>query len=315
VKRKILVTGGAGFIGSNIAEELVKKGKSVVVLDDLSTGFLSHLKSVKKDIHFIKGDIRNPSTVKKALKRVDIVIHQAAIRSVPKSVDDPFLSNSVNVTGTLVLLDQSLRQGVRRFVCASSSSVYGDVHKFPQTESDKLHPLSPYGASKLVGEHYCSCYFHNFGLQTVSLRYFNVYGPHQNPESKYSAVVPAFISCLRNGKKPVIDGTGKQSRDFTYVKDVVSANLRSAFASSRVAGETFNVAGGKEVSVLQILRDLAKIMRVRAQLRFGPSRKGDAMRTYASISKAQRLLGWKPQFTLDQGLKRTVAWFEEKPSL
>ena len=309
MKKTILVTGGAGFIGSNIVEALVKKNHRVVVLDDFSTGFMSHLKPFLSKLKLVRGDIRDPHIVHRAMKGVEIVIHQAAIRSVPKSVDNPFLSHSVNATGTLILLHEAMRQKIKRFVYASSSSAYGDVENFPQKEGDPVKPLSPYGASKLVGEHYCYCYFQNCGLKTVALRYFNVYGPRQNPESKYSAVVPAFIDKIKKGHSPTIDGTGKQSRDFTFVKDVVAANLRAAFGHQRAAGQVFNIAGGKDYSVLDTLRILSGELGAKPEPRFGPKRKGDADRTCADITKARSLLGWKPRVSFPQGLKETVRWF------
>jgi len=310
-KKSILVTGGAGFIGSNIVEELVRLKKPVVVLDDFSSGLKENIKPFLSKIKLIRGDIRNPRAVNKAMKGIGIVIHQAAIRSVPKSVDNPFLSHEVNTSGTLVLLDAAVRYGVKRFVYASSSAAYGDVTKFPQHESDGVKPLSPYGASKLCAEHYCHCYHENFGLETVALRYFNVYGPRQNPESLYSAVVPAFIDNVRKGESPKIDGTGKQSRDFTYVKDVARANLRAAFSGSQVAGRTFNIASGHDYSVLKILQVISNYLNAKPKRIHGPRRKGDAMRTFANISAARKWLGWRPLVSLDRGLKETVQWFEK----
>lgn len=308
-KGKILVTGGAGFIGSNIVEELVAMNKEVVILDDFSTGFDHFLTPFKKKISVVKGDIRDPKATKKAMKDVRVVIHQAAIRSVPKSVDNPFYSHEVNGTGTLVLLSEAIKAGVKRFVYASSSSVYGNVDKFPQVESDTLSPLSPYGVSKLCGENYCHAYHAIYGLETVALRYFNVYGPRQNPESLYSAVVPAFIDKVRRGQRPVIDGDGKQSRDFTYVKDVARANIQAALTANKVGGESFNIASGHDYSVNQILELICKNLNKKCNPIFGPRRKGDALRTYANISKAKKLLDWTPQISLQQGLERTIQWF------
>ncbi|MBF0253888.1 MAG: NAD-dependent epimerase/dehydratase family protein [Candidatus Omnitrophica bacterium] len=312
MKDRILVTGGAGFIGSNIVESLVKLGKRVAVLDDFSSGQMEHIRPFLKHIRLCRGDIRSPKDVKTAMKDCSIVIHQAAIRSVPKSVDKPLLSHDVNTTGTLVLLNEAVRRGVKRFVYASSSSAYGDVRKFPQKETDPLRPLSPYGVSKLCAENYCYTYFDNHGLKTVSLRYFNVYGPRQNPESLYSAVVPAFIDQIRRGKVPVIDGTGKQSRDFTYVGDVVRANLLAALGPGSLGGSVFNIAAGSDYSVNTILSLIAKHMGVRVKPAHGPARRGDAMRTYADISAAKTKLKWMPKMPLDEGLKETVRWFVEK---
>jgi nucleoside-diphosphate-sugar epimerase len=217
----------------------------------------------------------------------------------------------VNTGGTLNLLDAAVKHGITRFVYASSSSAYGDVTKFPQSEDDTLKPLSPYGVSKLCAENYCLSYNEVHGLPTVSLRYFNVYGPRQNPESLYSAVVPAFIDKVRKGQRPVIDGTGKQSRDFTYVKDVARANVRGAFAGKEAAGKAYNIASGHDYSVNEILNLICKYLKTKPNPIHGPKRRGDAMRTYASISLAKRYLGWTPQVNLQQGLKNTVQWFEK----
>jgi len=312
--KTVLVTGGAGFIGSNIVGALVRTKRKIAVLDDFSTGFKHNLAAFGKRITIVRGDIRDITAVNRVMKGVDTVIHQAAIRSVPKSVDNPLLSHEVNASGTLVLLHAAVKHRVRRFVYASSSSVYGDVKHFPQKESDPLLPLSPYGASKLAAENYCYCFYNNHGLRTVSLRYFNVYGPRQNPESLYSAVVPAFIDKIRQGKPPVVDGSGRQSRDFTYVGDVVAANLRAAFGPASLGGKVFNIASGHDYSVLDILNVIAKNMGVRPRCVFGPPRRGDARRTFADISAARRKLGWKPRVDLNKGLRETVLWFEkEKP--
>lgn len=314
-KSHVLVTGGAGCIGSNIVEELVRRGKRITVLDNYSAGPTQNLKPFMKKITLVRGDIRDAKAVDRVMKNVAVVIHQAAIRSVPKSVNDPLLSHETNSTGTLILLNAAIKHGVKRFVYASSSSVYGGVAKFPQSENDSLSPMSPYGVSKLCGENYCHAYHAIYGLHTVALRYFNVYGPRQNPESLYSLVVPAFIDKIRRGERPVIDGTGKQSRDFTYVKDVVQANLLAAFEAPRAAGKSFNIAGGKDTSILDILNLIARHMGRKTNPIFGPRRKGDPMRTYADISAARRDLGWRPLTPLNDGIRETVQWFEaNKPA-
>jgi len=313
-KKRIVVTGGAGFIGSSIVDELVRRGHAVTVLDDLSTGFVSNLRAVKSRFRFVRGDIREPKAVRRVLKGAEIVIHQAAIRSVPKSLDDPLLSHSVNATGTLVLLQESLRAGVKRFVYASTSAVYGNIKTFPQVETMPTKPISPYGVSKLAGENYCHAFWNNFGLSTVALRYFNVYGPRQNPESKYSAVVPAFIERIQSGMTPRVDGSGRQTRDFFFISDVVEANILAAFAGPRASGEAFNIAGGREHSVLDIVRGISKHLGHPVQPAFGPARKGDPVRSSADIRKAAKILGYKPSVSLDAGLRRTVEWFGKDAS-
>ena len=240
-----------------------------------------------------------------------MIIHQAAIRSVPKSLDNPFLSNSVNSEGTLMMLHEAARCGIRRFVYASSSSVYGNAQHFPQREDFPTRPLSPYGASKLAGENFCYSYFFNFGLETVSLRYFNVYGPRQNPESKYSAVVPAFVSSVRKKMQPTIDGTGKQSRDFTFVRDVAKANILAAFTPD-IAGQIFNIAGGKDYSVLKVYKMICDALGSSLKPVFGQRRRGDPMRTYADTSKARRMLKWRPEVEFEEGLNETIEWFLKK---
>lgn len=310
MKKYILVTGGAGCIGSNIVEELVRRGKRTVVIDNFSAGLMKNLKPFAGRIQVVRGDIRDARTVDRVVKGAEVVIHQAAVRSVSKSVNDPVPSHETNTTGTLHLLNAAVRHGVKRFIYASTSAVYGGVLKFPQTEKDSLNPISPYGVSKLCAENYCRAFHHMYGLHTVALRYFNVYGPRQNPESLYSLVVPAFIDKFQQGERPVIDGTGRQSRDFVYVKDIVRANLLAAFEAPRAAGKAFNIGEGRDTSILEILNTIAAQMGVRANPVFGPRRQGDPMRTCADISAARRDLGWRPTTTLTQGLKETIAWFK-----
>ncbi|MEI6863078.1 MAG: SDR family oxidoreductase [Candidatus Omnitrophota bacterium] len=308
---RYLVTGGAGFIGSNIVEELVKRRASVRVLDSLITGNLDNIKPFSKHINFIKGDIRDKKALKRALKGIDYVIHQAALRSVPKSVDDPFTTNDINVFGTLNLLMESKKAGVKRVVYASSSSAYGDVKKFPQKETDLAIPISPYGVSKLAAEHYCKTFAKTFGLETVSLRYFNVFGPRQNPESKYSAVIPMFIFNMFNGKSPVVEWDGKQARDFTYVGNVVEANLNACVIPG-ISGETFNIACGTSISVMDIVNELNKILKTTIKPKYAPKRRGDVRTTYADISKMKKFLRMKNLTQFNEGLKLTVEWFKNK---
>ncbi len=304
-----LVTGGAGFIGSNIVEALVKKGRKVRVFDNFSTGKMECLAPFKKDIEIIKGDICRFKDCQKAVKGVSIVIHQAALRSVPKSVINPFASHDADATGTLYMLQVAKEEGVDRFVYASSSSAYGDVKKFPMKEDDPVRPLSPYGVAKLAGELYAYSYYVNYGLETVSLRYFNVFGPRQNPESLYSAAVPGFIDRFKQNKAPIIYGDGKQSRDFTYVENVVNANLLAAEVPA-AKGHVFNIASGKDHSVIELYKELAKIMK-KEHLKpiFEKRRPSDPDRTNANISRAKKILGWRPTVDFKEGLRRTCEWF------
>jgi nucleoside-diphosphate-sugar epimerase len=308
---KYLVTGGAGFIGSNIVEELVNNGEYVRVIDDLSTGFEDNLAPFTRDIDFIKGDIRSEKDMEKALSGIDFVIHQAAIRSVPKSVDDPATSNDVNVSGTLNVLRKAKEAEVKRLVYASSSSVYGDSDVYPQKESLMPEPISPYAVSKLSAEYYCRMFSHTLGLETVSLRYFNVFGPRQNPESKYSAVIPAFISALLNDSPCRIHGDGKQSRDFTYVSNVVSANLAACRAQG-VSGGYFNVACGDDHSVVELAGTLKDITGKDIESVHEGRRPGDVMKTFADITALREKLGVEPGIGFREGLERTVEWFVEK---
>lgn len=310
-RKSVVVTGGAGFIGSNTVEALLKKRCRVTVLDNLSTAYLENLKPFLSKIRFVRGDIRDRRAVKSALKGADRVIHLAAIRSVADSVEDPMLCHDVDATGTLTLLDESVKARIKRFVYASSSAVYGDKVRLPQSEDDLTRPESPYGAAKLAGELYSINFFLNEGLPTVSLRYFNVYGPRQNPESRYSAVVPAFIEKLRKGKRCVIDGTGRQARDFVYVDDVARANVQACFGSSASAGKVFNIGCGKAYSVMETFRILSRTVG-QGSFRYGPKRPGDALKSMANISTARKVLRWKPTVNFLQGLKKTVTWFEMK---
>lgn len=303
-----LVTGGAGFIGSNIVEELVRRGEKVRVLDNFITGKRENIAPFLDRVELIKGDIRDVKALKKALRGVDFVIHQAAMRSVPKSVEDPFTTNDINVSGTLNLLMESKKCGVKRVVYASSSSAYGDAKNFPQKETDLPAPISPYGVSKYAAENYCVTFAKTFGLETVSLRYFNVFGPRQNPESKYSAVIPAFLFKMVKDERPVVEWDGRQSRDFTYVANVVGANLNACTARG-VSGEVFNVACGTHTSIIEIVRQLNKILKKDIKPVFSKKRAGDVRKTYADVSKMKRLLKIKRLVGFEEGLRLTVGWF------
>ena len=308
---KYLVTGGAGFIGSNIVEVLVQKGQFVRVLDDLSTGKEEHLAPFIDKIEFQKGDIRNEEDVLKAIDGIDFVIHQAALRSVAKSVEAPVITNDVNVNGTVNLLMKCREKKIKRVVYASSSAAYGDCDVYPQAEILTPNPISPYAVSKLAAEYYCRMFSATMGLETVSLRYFNVFGPRQNPESKYSAVIPAFISTLMQDKPCTIDGDGMQSRDFIYVLNVVDANITACTAEG-VSGKVFNVACGKDYSVLDVEQGIKKILKKEIEPKFGPKRPGDVQRTYADITQLKNVLGVTPRVDFHEGLKRTVEWFVNK---
>ena len=306
-----LVTGGAGFIGSNIVEELVGRGEKVKVLDNFITGFRENLAPFMDKIELIEGDIRDKIALGRALAGVDFVIHQAALRSVPKSVDDPFTTNEINVFGTLNLLMAAKEAKIKRVVYASSSSAYGDVKRFPQRETDRAMPISPYGVSKLAAENYCVTFAKTFGLETVSLRYFNVFGPRQNPESKYSAVIPAFLFKMVKGESPVVEWDGKQARDFTYVANVVMANLNACTAKG-VSGEVFNVACGTTTSVIEIVDELNRILGTRIRPEFAPKRRGDVRKTFASVSKMKKSLKIKKMIRFKEGLNLTAEWFRQR---
>jgi UDP-glucose 4-epimerase len=305
-----LVTGGAGFIGSNIVEELLRRNESVRVIDNFITGKRENLKPFLNRIELVEGDIRSKDDLRKALKDVDYVLHQAALRSVPKSVDDPFLTNDINVNGTLNLLYEAKNAGVKRVVYASSSSVYGDVKHFPQMEDFNPKPISPYGVSKLAAENYCCTFSAVFGLETVSLRYFNVFGPRQDPESRYSAAIPALLSRMLNDKPPIVEWDGRQSRDFTYVGNVVDANLKAAVAKG-ISGEVFNIACGATRSILDIVKMLNDILDKNLKPEYAPKRQGDVRKTYADIAKMKKVLGLKPAVQFKEGLERTTEWFRE----
>jgi nucleoside-diphosphate-sugar epimerase len=305
-----LVTGGAGFIGSHIVDELLDKGEKVIVLDNLSSsGNTTNIKHALNQIRFVKGDIRDAEVLKRILKSVDFVSHQAALRSVPRSVDDPLSTNDVNITGSLTLLWECLKARVKRVIYASSSSTYGDSPLNPQKESQTPAPISPYAVSKLAAEHYARVFTKTFGLETVSLRYFNVFGPRQDPRSRYSAVVPLFMKNIQEGKPFLIHGDGRQSRDFTYVKNVAEANWLAARAR-KAAGENFNVAGGESHSVLEVARLIAKLAGLPFRSKHLPVRKGDVRVTCADPSKSRRILGWTPSIPFHEGMSLTWDAFE-----
>ena len=308
---RFLVSGGAGFIGSHIVEALVRKGHRVRVLDNFSSGKKDNLKPVIKEIELIRGDIRSLNTCQKAIKGIDFVLHQAALRSVPKSMKHPQLYNEVNIGGTLNMLMASARNKIKRFVFASSSSIYGDVKNFPEKEDFLPCPLSPYALTKLTGEHYCRIFSSHYGLETVSLRYFNVFGERQSLDDEYAVVVPKFISCLLNDEAPPVYGNGKQSRDFTYVLNVVNANLL-AVKMPCARGDVFNVASGRNYTVLELAEILNRIMKKNIKPVFLKPRSGDIFKTYADLSRARKYLTFTPKVDFITGLGLTVNYFKEK---
>ena len=308
-KTLCLVTGGAGFIGSNLTEGLLARGFKVRVLDNLSTGKLENLEAVRSQIDFLQGDLRSDSDLKKAVRGVSYVFHLGAIANVPQSVDQPLMTHEVNVTGTFRLLQASREAGVKRFVFTSSSAIYGETNKFPSTETELPQPESPYAASKIMGEYYCRNFSTLYGLETVALRYFNVFGPRQNPKSRYACVIPIFLKCFLEGVPPEVHWDGKQSRDFVHVEDVVAANLL-AMKAPRVSGEAFNIGTHSEVRVLDCLKGIQKFLGIKkVKLRYTPKRAGDVRRTFADIRKARRLLGYRPKVRFEEGLRQTVNWF------
>jgi UDP-glucose 4-epimerase len=305
---RCLVTGGAGFIGSHIVRALLDSGHSVRVLDNLSTGHRDNLEEVSDRIEFVEGDVTDPIACKEALSGVERVFHQAALASVPLSLERPLDTHSACATGTLNMLDQSVKAKVRRFVYAASSSAYGDQPTSSKRETDLPMPLSPYAVAKLCGEYYCQSYFHSFGIETVGLRYFNVFGPRQDPDSPYSAVIPIFVSRILNGDPAIVYGDGLQSRDFTFVANVVHGNLLAA-ERPNIGGRIFNIADGRQTTLLQLLKLLGQMLGISPKIEFEPPRVGDVKESLADISLARRLLGYEPQFHLEEGLKQTIAYY------
>ncbi len=305
---RYLVTGGAGFIGSNIAEALVKRGEEVVVLDDLSTGYEKNIAHLRKDITFMKGDIRDEEKVRAAMRKVEYVLHEAALASVPRSIEDPALVTDVNVGGTLRMLEEARRAGVKRFVYAASSSAYGDTETLPKVESMSPKPLSPYAASKLTGEYYCSVYARVYGLSTISLRYFNIFGPRQDPKSQYAAVIPIFVSRLLAGSRPTIFGDGEQSRDFTYIDNVVDANIRAS-QCEEARGQTVNIACGTRYTLNDLFALLRKTIGCSIEPRRELPRAGDVKHSQADIAAAEELIGYSVTVPFEEGLRRTIEWY------
>jgi len=304
-----LVTGGAGFIGSHIVDALVKSGKKVRVIDNLSTGSAANLAHIINDIEFIEGDIRDTNLLDKAMKGIDFCFHEAALPSVARSVEDPITVNQVNIDGTLNLLFAAKKNKVKRFIYASSSSAYGDSPSLPKKEDMKPHPLSPYAVSKLTGEYYCGVFYSVYGLETLCLRYFNVFGPRQDPNSQYAAVIPKFITCFFRNTSPQIYGDGTQSRDFTYIDNVVYANMLAIEAKS-TSGQVLNIACGRRTSLNDLVELLKNLLSSKVSPDYAEPRAGDIKHSLADISKARYILGYSPKTSFEQGIKKTIEWYK-----
>lgn len=296
-----LVTGGAGFIGSNIVEELINRGENVRVLDNFSTGRRENIQPFLDKIELIEGDIRSYHIVRQAVEDIDFILHQAALPSVPRSIKDPITTNEVNVVGTLHILDAAKEACVKRVIYASSSSIYGNSEVLPKHEDMPPNPLSPYANSKLAAENYCRIFTSIYGLETVCLRYFNVFGPRQDPNSQYSAVIPKFIKLIKEEKRPTVYGDGKASRDFTYVSNVVKANLLACIAHNAV-GEVYNIACGERITVNQLVQKISDTFGYKIEPIYADPRPGDVKHSYASVNKAKRDLGYEVDKYFDKGI-------------
>ncbi|MBN2019118.1 MAG: SDR family oxidoreductase [Sedimentisphaerales bacterium] len=307
---KFLVTGGAGFIGSNICSKLVSEGCFVRVVDNLLTGKKTNLAPVFDKIEFIEADMGDPEVAKRAMKGIDVVLHQGALPSVPRSVDDPAATHRHCVDATFTLLLAARDSNVKRFVYAASSSAYGDTPTLPKVETMPVNPLSPYAAAKLMGEYYCSVFYKVFGLETISLRYFNVFGPHQDPTSQYAAAIPAFVTAILKDNPPTIYGDGEQSRDFTHVDNVVEANLLAARAK-QTTGDVVNIACGEAVTVNEIIKMINDLVGKSVKPIYAPARKGDVKHSLADITLATKLIGFKPVVSFQEGLKKAIEWYRD----
>jgi len=316
----VLVTGGAGFIGSHIVEGLMNLGVQVTVLDNFSTGKMENLENIcqgnakaGKDFQVVNGDIRDFPLLSSVVKRVDAILHQAALGSVPRSVEDPWTSHSVNADGTLNVFLAAKKHEVKRVVYASSSSVYGNARVLPKKEGKEGAALSPYALTKQINEHYGKLFFDLYGLETVGLRYFNVYGARQDPTSQYAAVIPRFVTAFLNGESPVVYGTGKQSRDFTYVKDVVEANFAALEAPQKACGQAFNIGAGSRTSLLELLSILRDLLGTKIQEVHAAPRPGDVMHSMADTSRAASVLSFSAHTTLKDGLAQSIEWYRNCP--
>jgi len=308
---KFLVTGGAGFIGSNIVEELLKQGHSVRVLDNFSTGKRENLKEFNTDIELLEGDIRSYHIVRQAVGGIEVILHQAALPSVPRSINDPITTNEVNVMGTLNILDAAKDAGVKRIVYASSSSVYGDNPVLPKREDMLPNPLSPYAVAKLAGEKYCQVFSKLYGIETVVLRYFNVFGPRQDPNSQYSAVIPKFIKLMNNDQRPTIYGDGTQSRDFTYVKNVVEGNILAATKDIETP-VTMNCATHGQVTINDLVKKINEKLNKNVKAIFIDARPGDIKHSFANIDLIKSRLNWQPEYLFERGIELVISSFESR---
>ncbi len=307
---KSLVTGGAGFIGSHLVEGLLEAGDDVRVLDDLSTGKLENLEGVKDRVEFVRGDITNRETVEEVVQGCEVIYHLGALPSVARSIEDPIASHEACATGSIYVLDAARRNGLRRVVYAASSSAYGDTPGAVRTEDDPLVPLSPYAAAKLAGEHYCRCFTKSYGLETVRVRFFNIFGPRQDASNPYSGVIAIFIGLMTQGKVPRIDGDGLQSRDFTYVGNAVQALMKAAHSEAAV-GNVYNIGTGGSTSILDLVRTLNEVLGTNIEPTFGPPRTGDVRHSQADISRTRRDLGYDPNIDFAEGLRRTVEAYRQ----
>ncbi len=305
-----LITGGAGFIGSNIAARLVEIGERVRILDNFSSGCRENIAGLGDAVEVIDGDIRDYWTVAQAVEGMDYVLHQAALPSVPRSINNPLTSHTVNIDGTLHVLEASRRANVKKLVLASSSSIYGESEELPKHEKMEPSPLSPYAITKLTGEHYLRVYWELYKFPTVSLRYFNIFGPRQDPNSEYAAVIPKFITALLNGQQPTVFGDGEQSRDFTYIDNCVQANILAA-TNEELVGDQFNVACGGQFTLNQLLDKLREIIGVDTPANYAPARPGDIMHSFAAIDKLERH-GYEAKVGFEEGLRRTVEFFKSQ---
>jgi UDP-N-acetylglucosamine/UDP-N-acetyl-alpha-D-glucosaminouronate 4-epimerase len=310
ITTKVLVTGGAGFIGSNLAEELIRQGAKVVIIDNFVTGFRENLEEIKGDFELIEGDLNDDAKLKQAIENVEIIFHEAALPSVPRSVENPAETHNACANATFNLLVKAKENNVKRVIYAASSSAYGNQEILPKVETMLPEPLSPYAAAKLMGEYYCKVFTNVYGLETFSLRYFNVFGPRQNPASMYSGVISRFVDALMKDKTPVIYGDGETSRDFTYIDNVLDANIKAAQTSNGI-GEVLNVANGDRISLNELLETLKQITgKQNVQADYQPDRKGDVKHSQADNTRAKDWLGYEKLVGLEEGLQKTIEWWK-----